>query len=113
MPQVYVGPPPNAPAPMAVKKLSGFDRVSLAPGQSRQVTIHVDARGLSYWSTADHSGRSRRAGGRSWSGPSSRDIMLQSEVAVRPGGDAGARQMRGRFGRTGRGWRSPSGDACA
>jgi beta-glucosidase len=83
VPQVYVGPPPNPPAPMAVKQLVGFERVSLAPGQSRQITVHVDARGLSYWSSANH--RWTLAPGRRtfMVGASSRNITLKTDVVVR------------------------------
>jgi beta-glucosidase len=81
--QVYIGPPPNPPAPMAVKKLAGFERVSLAPGQARQITVHIEARCLSYWSSADHRW-TLAAGPRTFMvGASSRDIKLQSGVAVR------------------------------
>jgi len=84
VPQVYVGPPADARAPMAVKKLVGFDRVSLAPGQSRQSTVHVDARGLSYWSSDRH--RWTLAPGRRtfMVGASSRNITLKTDVVVRP-----------------------------
>jgi beta-glucosidase len=84
IPQVYVGPPADARAPMAVKKLVGFDRVSLAPGQSRQITVHVDARGLSYWSSDRH--RWTLAPGRRtfMVGASSRNITLKTDVVVRP-----------------------------
>jgi beta-glucosidase len=83
VPQVYIGPPEKAPAPMALKKLVGFERISLAPGQSRQVKVHVDARGLSYWSTKDH--RWTVAPGRRtlMVGSSSRTISLKTEVTVR------------------------------
>ncbi|MFF5296539.1 beta-glucosidase family protein [Paractinoplanes globisporus] len=52
VPQVYVGPSPDLPAPVqqAVRKLVGFDRVSLAPGRSTQVSFHVDRQQLSSWS---------------------------------------------------------------
>jgi beta-glucosidase len=76
VPQVYLGPTPNPPAPMAVRKLAGFERVTLAPGASRRVTIPVGARELSYWSTATH-GWVVPAGGRTiFVGASSRDIRL-------------------------------------
>ena len=50
--QVYVGPPTDSPAGIqfAVRSLAQFDRVSLAPGQSQTVTLHVPPRELSYWS---------------------------------------------------------------
>jgi beta-glucosidase len=85
VPQVYIGPPPNAPAPMAVKALAGFDRVTLAPGASKLVKVHVDRRALSYWSTKDHAWKV--AGGRRtfMVGASSRDIKLKTDVTVPAG----------------------------
>ncbi|WP_180687027.1 glycoside hydrolase family 3 protein [Streptomyces gossypiisoli] len=76
VPQVYVGPAPDAPVEMPVKTLATFDRVELRPGESRRITLRVDERRLSYWSTGD-----RRwvlpAGRRTVQvGSSSRDIRL-------------------------------------
>ena len=50
--QVYVGPPSDAPdgIQFAVRSLAQFDRISLDPGQSKTVTLHVPPRELSYWS---------------------------------------------------------------
>jgi beta-glucosidase len=86
VPQVYVGPPPNPPVPMAVKALAGFDRVTLAPGASKKVTVHVDAQPLSYWSTTDHA--FKVAGGKRtfMVGASSRDIKLKTDVTVSASG---------------------------
>ena len=52
--QVYVGPPSDSPAGIqfAVRSLAQFDRVDLEPGQSKDVTLHIPARQLSYWSEA-------------------------------------------------------------
>ncbi|WP_195984750.1 glycoside hydrolase family 3 N-terminal domain-containing protein [Clostridium sp. D33t1_170424_F3] len=51
--QVYLG---EADVPdgvqMAVKKLAGFARLeNMEPGESRDVTIHINKRSLSYWDT--------------------------------------------------------------
>ena len=53
VPQVYVGAPASPAVPMAVKSLAGFDRVSLAPGQRKHVTIEVAARAFQYWDVDD------------------------------------------------------------
>jgi beta-glucosidase len=82
--QVYAGPSPDAPAEIrqAVKKLVQFERISLEPGHWQDVTLHVDPRELSYWSTADQ-GWVLGTGTRSvFVGASSRDIRLQATVEV-------------------------------
>jgi beta-glucosidase len=54
VPQVYLGPAPSVPAGVqqAMRKLVQFDRITLRPGQQQRLSLHVDARELSYWSTA-------------------------------------------------------------
>ena len=54
VPQVYLGAPDNQPAGIqfAVRQLSAYDRVTLRPGQSTPVTMHVPLRQLQYWSSA-------------------------------------------------------------
>ena len=82
VPQVYVGPPPSAPVPMAVKALAGFERVVLAPGATKNVTVHVDAQPLSYWSTKDHAFKVAVGKRTFMVGASSRDIKLTTDVNV-------------------------------
>ncbi|MGW0710240.1 fibronectin type III-like domain-contianing protein [Streptomyces sp. NPDC002643] len=83
VPQVYVGPPRNAPVEMAVKALAAFDRVKLDPGRSRRITLHVDERSLSYWDT-DARRWVRPAGRRTVHvGSSSRDIRLTGGATPR------------------------------
>jgi beta-glucosidase len=75
--QVYVGPRSNPEVPMAPRSLVGFQRVLLEPGESKRVTIHVDARELSYWST-DKDDWVVAGGDRPiYVGSSSRDIRLE------------------------------------
>jgi beta-glucosidase len=54
VPQAYAGASPDLPAgiPQAVAKLVGFQRVTLAPGQSRQLILHVGRQQLASWSPA-------------------------------------------------------------
>jgi beta-glucosidase len=82
VPQVYLGPPGDAPVAMAPKQLVGFERVTLEPGEHRQVTVHVGERQLSYWSV--ETDQWVRAGGaRTVSvGPSSRDTPMQAVIDV-------------------------------
>jgi hypothetical protein len=51
---VYLGAPSDQPAGIqfAVRQLSQFDRVTLQPGQSADVTMNVPLRQLQYWSDA-------------------------------------------------------------
>ncbi|MDX3116230.1 beta-glucosidase H [Streptomyces scabiei] len=55
VPQVYLGPSPgvrNAEQP--VRKLAGYQKVRLRPGESRRVTITVSERQLQYWDSSVH-----------------------------------------------------------
>jgi beta-glucosidase len=82
VPQVYLGPPRDPAVPMAPKQLAGFERLTLKPGESREVTVRVGARALSYWSV-ERGAWVRAAGERTVSvGASSRDIRLQAPVAI-------------------------------
>ena len=82
VPQVYLGPPAEAPVPMAPQQLVGFERVELEPGEEETVTIHVGPRQLSYWST-DQDDWVVAAGQRALSvGASSRDVRLEGEITV-------------------------------
>ena len=51
--QVYVSDP-SAKVDRPERELKGFDKVSLAPGETRHLTINLDARSFSYWDEATH-----------------------------------------------------------
>ncbi|MDN5794637.1 MAG: glycoside hydrolase family 3 C-terminal domain-containing protein [Intrasporangium sp.] len=53
VPQLYVGRPHSAIA-RAPRELRGFDRVELAPGQSRRVEFALTRRDLSHWDVGTH-----------------------------------------------------------
>jgi beta-glucosidase len=80
VPQVYLDAPAQQPqgVQFAPKTLAAFDRVTLKPGESKDVKMHVTLRSLEYWSVADKKwiqsdARTVRVGS------SSRDLKLSSE----------------------------------
>ncbi|HEV2448666.1 MAG TPA: glycoside hydrolase family 3 C-terminal domain-containing protein, partial [Candidatus Sulfopaludibacter sp.] len=82
VPQVYLGAPDTVPdgVQFAVRALVGFDRVHLAAGETKTVTIHVPERQMQYWSTKD--GKWVLASGKRTVsvGGSSRDLRVNQAV---------------------------------
>jgi beta-glucosidase len=82
VPQVYLGSPLEIPSGVQfpVRALAAFDRVHIAAGESKTITLHVPGRQLQYWSTADGKWV-RVAGKRTVSvGSSSRDLSLKQTI---------------------------------
>lgn len=82
VPQVYQGAPDPKPdgVQFAVRSLVAFDRFSIAPGASRDVSLHVPLRRLQYWSAAE-SRWITAAGPRAlYVAASSRDLRLQDTL---------------------------------
>jgi beta-glucosidase len=78
VPQAYLGAPDQQPPGVAfpVRRLVAFDRIHLAAGETKTVTLHVPLRQLQYWSAASHDWAAP-AGRRSIRiGASSRDLRL-------------------------------------
>jgi hypothetical protein len=63
---------------MAVRSLAGFDRISLAPGQSKHVTIQVSERAFQYWSVDTHDWATAWGDRTISVGSSSRDVRLSA-----------------------------------
>ena len=51
--ELYVSDP-SATVDRPERELKGFDKVELTPGETKHVTIDLDARAFSYWSDATH-----------------------------------------------------------
>jgi beta-glucosidase len=79
--QLYLGFPAAAGEPP--RQLKGFERVALAPGQSRRVTIRLDARAFSVWDTVSHAWRPVRGAFTVSAGGSSRSLPLQAPLVRR------------------------------
>ena len=78
VPQIYVGSPSSPPVPMAAKALAGFQRISLAPGQTKHVTVELAPRAFQFWSVVSHRWETAW-GDRTFAvGSSSRDIRLST-----------------------------------
>ncbi len=82
VPQVYLGAPSEIPSGVQfpVRALAAFDRIHLAAGEAKTVTLKVEPRQLQYWSTKD--GKWVAATGkRTLSvGASSRDLRVEQSI---------------------------------
>ena len=86
VPQLYVGPPskPAEPVQFPVRKLVGFDRVSLQPGQSQKVTLTVSPLELSYWSPQQQTWVLPGGERTFYVGSSSRNFQVSGRVPIVP-----------------------------
>ena len=82
--QVYLGSPAKVPARVqfAVRALAGFQRISLAAGQSRRVRMHVPLRQLQYWRKGGHRWRLARGRRIVYAGASSRNLSLSQAITI-------------------------------
>ena len=81
VPELYVSLPSLAGVPEPPWQLKGFAKVALAPGQSRRVSLSLDARSFSYWSDAARGWRIGRGCVKIAVGSSSRDLPLRAAMA--------------------------------
>ncbi|HWA83561.1 MAG TPA: glycoside hydrolase family 3 C-terminal domain-containing protein, partial [Fimbriimonadaceae bacterium] len=77
--QVYVSPE-RPPVPRPLKELKGFVRVSLKPGESREVSVPLDDRAFSYYDVKAHGWTVADGIYRILVGSSSQDIRLRGTV---------------------------------
>jgi len=81
--QIYVGDP-SAKVSRPVKELKAFARVSLAPGESKHVALHLDRRSFAYYDTASHGWAVDPGKFVIYAGDSSVNVPLQKAIILRP-----------------------------
>jgi beta-glucosidase len=82
--QVYISDS-HAPLPRPPKELKGFVRVSLQPGETKQLTVLLDRRAFSYYDVAKHDWNAAPGEFGMLVGSSSIDIRLQGKYSLAPG----------------------------
>ncbi len=81
VPQLYLGmPEPSRGVVQPPVQLKGFERVTLAPRESRRVSMPLDERAFSYWNTGANGWRVARGCYRVAVGPSSRELPLEGVI---------------------------------
>jgi beta-glucosidase len=79
--QLYVGDS-HSSVPRPLKELKGFARVSLRPGESKQVTLSLDRRAFSYFDVVKHDWHAEPGDFAISIGSSSADIRLQGSFKL-------------------------------
>jgi len=83
VPQLYLGLPQPSPSVIQPpRQLKGFQKIALAPGETRRVTFPIDARALSYWDVNANDWAIAPGCYGVMVGHSSRDIALRATLAV-------------------------------
>jgi beta-glucosidase len=79
--EVFVGDR-HAPVPRPVKELKGFSRVSLGPGETKNVTVKLDQRAFSYYDVKSHTWTVAPGDFDLFVARSAADIKLTGKVAL-------------------------------
>ncbi|MET0928443.1 MAG: glycoside hydrolase family 3 C-terminal domain-containing protein [Aeromicrobium sp.] len=81
VPQVYVGALPTSVS-TPPRSLAGWSKVTLTPGQTKQVTVTIDRRQFSYWDSAQDRWVTPDGNLRVYAGASATKTPLSARVAV-------------------------------
>jgi len=76
--EVYVGDPQDGP-PRPLKELKGFAKITLKPGEKKQVRVQLDRRAFSYYDTSKHAWSAPAGEYGVLVGSSSADIRLKGD----------------------------------
>jgi len=80
--QIYLGLPSTTNVEQAPKKLSGFARVELKAGETKQVSIPLEGRSFCYLDINSHSWKAVTGTVKVMAGSSSRDIRLNGTIEL-------------------------------
>ncbi|MBV8630355.1 MAG: glycoside hydrolase family 3 C-terminal domain-containing protein, partial [Silvibacterium sp.] len=82
VPQIYLDAPqqPIQGVAFAPRTLTGFDRITLAPGESKTVSIKLAARAFQYWSVKDNKWDTPAGARTLHAGFSSRDLTAEATL---------------------------------
>jgi beta-glucosidase len=80
--QVYVGQPATVGVPEPPHQLAGFLKVTLRPGESRRVHIHLTPRAFAHWDAATHAFVVPDGTYQILAGDSSRNLPLSRSVRI-------------------------------
>ena len=84
VPQVYLGAPASPPAGVAFagRALAAYTRITLRPGQSSTISLHVPLRQLQYWDTRSRSWATATGNRSLYVGGDERSAALAAAVTV-------------------------------
>jgi beta-glucosidase len=74
---------PSATVDRPLRELKGFERVELAPGESKTITFPIDRRALSFYSTETHSWVAEPGRFEVFVGSSSKDLPLHKAFELK------------------------------
>jgi beta-glucosidase len=80
--QLYVGDPSTSASPEPPHQLAGFAKVTLAPGQTRHVVLHVTPRSFARWNTTTNGWDVPDGTYRLFVGTSSADLPLTASLRL-------------------------------
>jgi beta-glucosidase len=80
--QLYAGNPSSAAVPEPPHQLAGFAKVTLRPGETRQVVIHMTARAFAHWDTTTGGWVVPDGIYRVYAGTSSADLPMSAAIRL-------------------------------
>ena len=81
VPQLYLGLPSSSAVPEPPRQLKGYSKLTLSPGESKNVSFPLDDRAFSHWDVSTNSWQVAPGCYRVMVGSSSRNLPLSGVIA--------------------------------